>query len=368
MPKFTTMLLLSFCCLLPLSPLTGQVVVELTPPELQDGMAQLEAMVATELIGAAREVEDLIAPLVEKPELLTAFGDAAGATAPLLPVPPPARGSRFLFGISTELAIASDMMYYPAIQREIEAFDETKDIYLGAALQPLMLFARFPLDLLVSGASALTGLGVFHADPGEFELQSFRLRGGISLPVLTRRPLGRHIDFSGIHGSAQFSLYSLRIAALVRPGVMTEGFSFDPDNDGPFPSQDVTIQLDPTLELAGLTTVSALSLSASTGISLLDMVGIAIEAGLSWTGGSSRITIDTDEEIAILGYLSGLIAEGGNSRLTISGGSPEVSPKSVQLFLKGNIAWQVGSLLLSLPLSIGSSGTFAAGVCLGVSF
>ena len=106
---------------------------------------------------------------------------------------------------------------------------------------------------------------------------------------------------------------------------------------------------------------------AVTGVDLLGFLGLTVGGMVEVVAGEAALKLSSDDEILLRGYLAGLLEEGGESRLLVSGGTKGVSPTLLHFSLHTALSWRVGSYLLSLPVAWRSNSGVAGGVFLGIT-
>ncbi len=348
-----------------LVPLWAEVRVEIEPPELQDGMAELEATVGAEINAAAGELADFVNAILEKPGLLRACVDAHAAADSLRPGRSSGTEGEYSLDIGSSVGIASESFNPETMEKRIEALEETDDIYAGAGIRPLVCFFSFPADKLIPELRFTTGIGYLTVSKDEYELTGYGLLASAGYPVLPARRAGTFVEFGGIDLTIGASLLHNRVTAPFSPGTITESFTVDPDGDGPFLPQSVAVQVEPEITAVFETGVYSLSAGLSTGIKLVDFLTLTVGATGELVTGSSQLELSSNDEVVLLGYLSGLVAE--NSRLIVSGGTDDVSPSPLEISLFSGLTWRVGTYRSSALISWRSNRGLAAGIFFGVS-
>lgn len=350
-----------------IEPVHGQVRIDIISPQLEDGLAEIEAIVDAQISAAAAELETYADPFLEKPEIMRAFADAGAAAAGMYSaVAPPDRDTWELV-VGSVGAFTSFSFDPEEVEDRLEAFTEEDDLYLGAAAYPLYFSLAGPAHRILPGLRARISGGYLRADAAEVQIRGFGLALRGDYPVLHAIPLGRVASFSGVSLLGGFSWLKNVIALEVSPGLITEEFSIDPDGSGPIFAQDVSVEVEPEVTASLETSVFSLGTGLVTGIELLDFLELSGGIAGELVFGNTALNLSADDEVVLTGYLSDLVVEGGDARLIVSGGTDPVSPTVLQPAIFGALTWRVAPYRASIPVTWRSVGGLAAGIEFGVS-
>jgi len=347
-------------------PIHAQVQIEIVSPQLEDGLAEIEAIVDEQISAAAAEVENYANPFLEKPEIMRAFADAGAAAAGVYPAIAPRDRETWELVLGSVGAFTSFSFDPGEVEERLEGFTEEDDIYLGAAAYPLYFSLSGPVEWITPDLRATVAGGYLRADAAEVQIRGFGLALRGDYPVVPSVAIGRVASFSGVLVGGGFSWLRNVIAVEVSPGLITEEFSIDPDGSGPIFSQDVSVEVEPEVTASLETNVFSLGTSVSTGIELLDFLALSGGIAGELVFGNTALNLSADDEIVLTGYLSDLVVEGGDARLIVSGGTDPVSPTVAQLAIFGALTWRVAPYRVSIPVAWRSVGGLAAGIEFGV--
>ena len=360
---------------------SAQVSVEITPPELDDGLAQVETLLAAEVNAAAAEVTDLVNALLEKPRALRAVADATVAASSLRPHPGPGHATRtapdpgpggrrdYYLGIGSAAGVAAETLRPNAVQETVDDFEESDDPYLGAAANPLLVSFSFPAARLLPGLRFHTAVGYLTTTVSEAEVTGLSLATSAEYPVVEEAALGTYVDFAGVSATAGLGFLRNEIATEISPGTVRQTFTLDPDGqDAPIFAQEVTVEVRPEVEAALETRVYTLSVGAVTGIRFLDFLGISVGGTAELAAGGTSLQLSADEPITLIGPLTELVRDDSESRLVVSGSTDGVEPSLLQLSTFTALTWRVSSYRVSLPVSWRSNSGLAVGLFWGVTF
>ena len=360
--------LLALLCLLSATDLSAQLQVEITPPELEEGLAQLEALVAVEVNAAAAEVTNFVNSVLEKPGILRGIGDATAAAAAVRPYGAADPQRKYRLSVGSTAGVAAEVLHWDTMKNRVESLEETDDMYVGAGANPLVFSFAFPAERLLNGLWFHTGVGYIDSTSSEFDVRGLGVSGAAGYPVLRRRPLGDYLSHTGVTATLGASVLQNEISAVIEPGTVRRTFVVDPDGEGPFFGQEVSVEVDPEIEAALESTVYSFSLGASTGIELLGFLGLTLGGTGEVVFGEASLSLSSDDEIELKGYLSELVAEDGQSRLVVSGSTEAVSPAPVQFSAFTALTFRVSSYEVSIPVSWRSNSGLGGGIFFGVAF
>ncbi len=328
----------------------GQVEVEITPPQLEPGMAQIEALVTTEIQSAAAEIADFAESFLTKPSLYRATGDSGAAAAALHPLRTGIGPDDYYIGIGSSAGVATESYDFDKMKRKVENIEETDDFYLGAGVKPLSVHAGIPADFIFPGVTLGFGVVYLETRADEYNINSIGTRLTAGYPLLPVYKLNPCINFSGVRTSLGFSFLKNTISTHIHPGVVSETIDFDPlGEDAPIFTQSVTIEVEPDIAADLSSTVFSLGLEFSTGVELIDSLHLNCGVTGEIVLGTTSVGLESDDEIQIIGYLSELVEE--PSRLVISGSTEPVAPSLFQASVFTSFAWQVGTYFFSIPVS-----------------
>lgn len=349
--------------------LPAQIAVEITPPRLDDGLAQVEALVAVEVNAAAAEVSGLVNSALQKPGILRGLGNATAAAAAIRPSAAVDEITTYRISVGSAVGVAAETLHWDSMKDRIENLEETDDVYVGVGAQPVLLSFAFPADRLLKSLSFDTGIGYTRSNASEVDVIGFGLSVTARYPVVPRRSLGDYFSHTGLTTSFGTSFLRNEISMVIEPGTVTQTFTLDLDGSrGPLFGQEVSVEVTPEIEAVLESTVRVLSLDVATGIRFLGFLGLDFGATGELTFGESALSLSSDDPIELKGYLSSLIADDGESRLVVSGSTSGISPTPVQYSLWTAATFRVSSYELTVPVAWRSTGGLGGGVFLGVAF
>jgi len=358
--KYILILILS----LPILPAAAEIMVEITPIGLGDGMAQLEAMVNNETADAAEEIKNLIGTYTLKPLLFEAMSVSGTTTASILPFSFPVLNDYAVFSGSAASFTTSNFNIQE-LTAQLSDFAIEDDIYIGAALQAFSLYMTLPADFLIEDLSFTAGLGYLSFN---YDIANI---GGSNLHLSSSYTFfdddsDEVIKWTGLNLQAGFSLSGNSIAVVYPIENITQTFPIDPDGDGPIVPFFVTISLSPEVSITYRNTQFSIPASISTGIKIIDTFSISIGTGAAVTFGQNEIDISVDDEITVEGFLSDLIEI--SPHIIVSGSEPGAVAELLAPFVFAALSFNTGNFYLSIPVSWNFSDTITAGISLGAGF
>lgn len=347
--KRAQLCLFASCALAAVPARGADLAVAFTAPELAPGMASLETMLQAEAEGFLDEVLALVEEVVDKPLFMKAFTGAA-VTSSLLPGQLAARdGIAFSVGSAAALWSAD---WSPAALERLGAIGTDDDLEAGAGVQPLLAQVAFSLDRFLPGLDGGAYAGFMDVQGSGFGIKSFSvgLFSGLALfaPPVDARPA--MVGWQGLRLSLGGGYSTGTLGMLVEPGPVYQTIPIDPDGEGPLVALSTTIQVDPSVMAGVKSSVYGVRFLVSTGLSLFRSISLVAGAGGSLSAGSSSVSLESDDDVVVLGYLSSLVVPGGEGRIQISGSAAAVNSVLVSPVLTAGLGFRVGAFQLSVPV------------------
>jgi len=335
-------------CLLAAAPARGaDLAVVFTAPKLESGMASLETMLQTEAEGFMDDVLALVEEVVDKPLFMKAFTGAAVTSSLLSGHLATRDGIAFSVGSTAALWSAD---WSPATLERLGAISTEDDLEAGAGVQPLIAQAAVSLRRLVPGLDAGVYAGFMDVQGAGFGLNSFSvgLFSGLTLFAPAVGAVPGMVGWQGLRLSLGGGYSTGTLSMLVEPGPIYQTIPVDPDGTGPLVALSTTIQVDPSVMAGVRSSVYGARFLASTGLSLFRSISLSVGAGGSLSAGSSSVSLESTDEVVVLGYLSSLVETNGT--ITISGSTAAVSSVLVSPILTAGLTFRVGAFELSVPV------------------
>jgi hypothetical protein len=336
--------------------------VSLDLPALDPSLGALKSALESESARFLDELNDNLSDvMVEKPRLMKGFGDAAARGALI----PWALGDSPLpwvaFGIGS--AVYAEPFDWGTGAR-VAGMDESSDEAVGAAVEPFVIAAQYPLDRWFPCYYASGSLGLMDISTDDYRLRSFSL--GLSVGYrFPGKSLGA-VEWLGVtvEGGADFAWSS--VGVFFKPGRVSQTVTLDEDGSGPLPSFDSTLSVDPEVLAALETRAFAITGAVSTGVSVIDAITLFGGAGLTISAAHAELSLESDDAVAITGHLADLAQS--DCRVRTSGAVCSGGEVSAGFFLEGCARFGAGALSLGFPVVWSPARSFGAGVFLGVNF
>ena len=353
------LILISLITLIPLRALGAEPVVTVESPVLKSGMASIQVMMERSIAEFSGQINALVDESIDKPELL-AGSSLAAAQAAL--VPSIAHGSARAY-----VGLGSVASYYSpglstAVVSDLNNLDATEDIDAGACVEPLVVRAGIPLNGLARGLSLAANAGYMNAETGSFGVRSITAGLSANYELIPARRGAVAWDGLSVTGGGDFARQ--RLSVTVEANTVTEVIPIDPDGGGPLTSFDATVSVNPVIKAGIDTTLISGHLGASTGVTFFRALTLFAGAGATAGWSKSAITIESNDPIAVSGYLGDLIDSPGT--IGISGTAAEHSEAFISPYISCGLALSVGAVDLSIPISIKPFDSIGAGVFIGV--
>ncbi len=345
---------------LSVTPARADIVVTIESPVLKSGMASIQAMIDESTREFALDIESLVNETVDKPDFLEATSLAA-AQAALVPGAAPA-GDRPSISLGSAMAYHSPWLS-TSIVSNLDDLDVKRDINAGVCVEPLVLRAGFPLDFLVRGLSVSCNAGYMNADSGSFGIRS--VNAGLSASYrLIERKRGA-VAWNGLVLNAGADIARQNLSVTIEADTISEAIPIDPDGSGPLAPFEATVSVDPVIDAGVETTLIAGHLGATTGVTFLKAITLFAGAGASAGMSKSSITIESNDPIAVAGYLGDLIETPGT--IGVSGTVGEHRTGFFTPYFTGGLDFAIGAVRLTVPVSYKPFNSIGAGVFVGVT-
>lgn len=346
MPGFrqTATLMYALLALLALAAPAGALDVEIVAPRLRPGMASLEAMLGDAALEFSADLAALVEEALLKPAFMRGFTGAA-ATLSLLP-------GLSIRGDAPAVALGSAASAWSADfsaqgLAALKALRPEDDLEAGLAVQPLLVQATIPLKRAARGLWIDAWLAYLDADGASFGLRSFAAGASTALLLIAPSSGRPSVAWSGVRLGAGLAYSRGTVSMLVEPGAIYQRVPLDPDGPGPLVAQTATLRLEPSVKAGVTTAVSAGHASIMSGVELFRVIELAVGGGCGLYAGSSAVSLESDDELLVLGYLAELVEEPG--RIKIGGSAAPIAASGLYPFLAAKLSFKVGSFSLSIP-------------------
>ena len=349
---------------IPVSQLAAQIIVEITPVILSEGLAQIENMVNSETGDTSETIEGMISEYTEKPLLFAAMNEAHISTANIISPYQYFSGGYSIY-TGTSAAITAESMNFSELSSSFETFSIEEDLYFGAAFQGFSAGFSFPADFLIKNLDISAGFGYSSFYYDEINLSSANINLGVAYTLFARK-MNETLEWNGLCIQTGAGWSSNSVNTVYTAEDITQSFSLDPDGAGPVVPFDVTIRVSPEIDITYRNSQFSIPLALATGIKIFKIINLGVAAGIAFTFGTNSIGVSVDDEIEVQGYLSGLVEEA--PRIVVSGTQTGSSARIITPFTGGNISFNLGGLILSIPVCWDFRNTLTAGFTLGAEF
>ena len=349
-----------------LVPLFAEISVEISPIVLNEGLAQIEAMVNMQTADATDEITDFLSAYTEKPLLFQAMSESGTLGAASLPFYNIQQES-YVFTIGTTASLSLQTYDFEALGEQIDSFDIEDDIYAGAAFQGLSASFGFPGDLISDALAFSAGAGYMLFTYGDISFSSFNIHASASYAFFNKvGNSGTSFKWPGIklHTGLTYAYNSVYTVYAVE--TISQTFQLDPDGSGPLVPFYVTISLEPDPIIRYSDMKFTIPLAVSSGIEIFDILQINAGAGAALSFGTNSLEVSVDEEITVEGFLSDLIAT--SPRLIISGSQDGFAAAIVTPLLFCSLTLSIGNFYFNIPFSWNYGDSISAGFSLGAGF
>ena len=340
-----------------------ELQVDIRIPRLQEGMTQIEAMLAANIGIAVIEVEEMASNTLKKDLVTSACGRASGTAGNLGAAGVMASHDRF--SMSTGIFVGADLDTFN-MDTLTERFDNIQpedDFSTGAGSRGVAFGSSLPLEILLPGLFLWISGSYMDLEAEEYFVHGWS--AGISMGYSPFSKKGK--GFVGwtpltIKTGAEWGRNNFGTA--VEAGLITETFELDLDGSGPLIAEYITIEVEPVIDVALVTEIWTFSCSMSTALDFSDFIEFYLGGGMSYICGSTGISADSESDITVLGYLSDLIETDGS--IIISGEVEGGDPAELSWFINSGLIFQFGRVFLNLPFIYKPPEGLGAGLVMGV--
>lgn len=356
---------LLFVLFLRFAPLQGEVDVDLRLPELGEGMAQLEALLAENIGPAVSDVETLVNETLDKPLLTLAVGNAVGLSSsmPMLGTLP--NSSRYSLSFGGYTALYSYSFDVDALTERFAELTPEDDPEFGAGVTGVSANLTLPLEGVLRGLSLFASLAYSNLVDSEYSLKDLFAQAALGYTPF-REVRGQDLfSWIPLHLQLGISFGYNRIGVQVEAGQISEEFEIDPDGGGPLVGQDVEVQINPVVDIGLESRIGTVSFALSTGLRLLDWFSFYLGSGGVISFGRTDIGVESTGEIVVVGYLSKLIEEQGV--YSIDGAVEGSSPQALMGYFFGGFQWEISRMFTNVLLLYHPTTGLSGGISLGVS-
>lgn len=338
--------------------LFAQVNVDIVIPKLNEGMGRLESLLAQNIALAVSDMETMVEDTLQKPVITSAFGNAASLSQAMHVVGNSSIRGKYYFSLGFNSSVHSYTFNTDEISEAFENLQPEDDFEFGVNSQLINMSIAHPWVTLSFSYIDLNIQNYFYRN----------ITGGLSTsykPVKEVK-INRFVDWIPINLIGGLSMGKSELGAKIEAGVIQESFSMDPDDRGPLPPFAVDIQLEPVIDMGLETFMAVFNISSITSVKILDQFHFNLGAGVYYSPGETKISVSSNEEIEILGYLSGLIEE--NGRAVISGSIDGGVPNTLTGYLFSSFQFDISSTFYVLDFLMNPGRGMCFALSMGVYF
>lgn len=332
----------------------GEVEIELTMPVFKEDYSKIETLLLENMGDLSSDFQILSEDTLNKPLITSAFSNINSINRGSLSLLSITNMDFYSFYLGSSLGVYLENLDIDSLTSTLESITPELDYSVG-----------FTGDLLIIGLTIPNfSLNFWYSniDIDDYFFNSLGFSLGYSKSFING--LGRRNIFiwNPLKLGSSLSLGYNNLGVLLHPGLITQNFSFDPDDEGPLLPLGVDIEVDPEIKLSLETYSGAFTILAATGIELFNLFYINGGGGFNLQIGRSDILIESTQDIVVKGYLSNFIET--PPRISING---SLSPQYSDLFMAfifGNIQINISSIFIN----ISGLYNFPNGLCAGLSF
>lgn len=338
--------------------LYSEIDVNITVPKLGNGMGEIEALLAANIGMAISELEVATEETLYKPELTSSFGTSSAISQLVLVHNKIPQTDRYSLSVGILSSAYSSTFDFKQISNKIDNLQPEDDFEIGVNAQLLNTTISIP-NFSVSFSYINLSKNNFYFNNISGALHS-------SFSIFPDLSLSRSFSWNPLTVLGGLSVSSSSLGAGIETGVITESFELDPDGNGPLVSQSVDIELDPVINVGLDTLIGVINWGLGTGFNFLDFFHFYIGSGIYYSFGKTGISVSTNEDITVLGYLNGLIEEPGS--ISISGSIDGGSPNEFTGYIFTSMQYDISSMFFNLSALYHFTNGVGIGLSLGVFY
>lgn len=350
--------------------INAQVRVNLVTPTLGSGMSQLEALLVANVGTAASEIETMLNETLHKPELTSSFGKATGLCSSISMMGNIPQFSKYSISIGANASLYSSTLDFEAISSKLVNLQPDDDFQFGIGVQGVNVNFSIPLTFLIEELSFLGSIGYLNISTNEYSISDFSALFSLGYSVFDEIEPSRSFKWNPLSIQIGISYGYNNLGTTIDGGVISETFEADPDSDGPLLPQSVSVELEPLIDIGLESQIGTVLFSLSSGISIFDSFHLFLGGGLNLMFGKTGISVYSEEEITVVGYLSELVEEEGSIKIggSVSGGSVSGGSPTVLLpYCYSGLQVDFSSSFINLTVLLNPKSGISGGISIGVS-
>ncbi|MDA3850456.1 MAG: hypothetical protein PF447_04220, partial [Spirochaetaceae bacterium] len=346
-------------------------LVNITPPELtQDNdtftdrqLARIEAYLEINLNAIEEEIYLLATDLLNKPQLTYKLSNAQSFTAAMAQQGQLNQQDRSYLGSGLNMSLYTPTFVYDDLEDYALALQPEDDPPRGVAGQLFTLEAGFPIKK-IKGLGVFASAGYTNFSKDLFLFDNHQYQGSIGYSPFRDINISRNFSWDPMFLQGGVSYQYTHIRFKVETGTIVQNFDISPSEL--LPSQSVEISVDPLI-YAGIEYSSlAIPLSISTQFNFFSNLHLSFGGTFSTAWSQSGITLEGNNDVVILGFLSDLIIQDASVELngTIDGSRGD----NFIGYIWTSLLMDMGHVYLNIPLAYHHPDGLSGGVTLGVWF
>jgi len=345
--------------------ISAQVSVDITTPTLGSGMSQLESLLVSNLGTAISEIEIMVNETLSKPELTSSFGNATGLCSAVSMLGNIPQFSNYSLSIGANASLYSNTLDFNVISDRLASLQPEDDFQFGIGVQGISANFSMPLFFLIEDLSVFGSIGYLNISTDEYFINDFSALASAKYSVFDAVEPSRIFKWTPLTVQAGISYGYNNLGTTIEAGAITETFEADPDSDGPLLAQNVSVEMNPLIDLGLESHIGTVLFSLSSGITVFDSFHLFLGGGLNLAFGKTGISVHSEEEINIIGYLSDLVEEEGS--VLISGAVEGGPPKAFLPYIYSGLQFDFSSSFINLTVLYHPAAGISGGISMGVS-
>lgn len=352
-------LVLSAVSLAPLSPAPR---VTLVTPTLIEEFSAYQEVLDEYALEYRDEIAGIVSEALDKPLFMEGFGSATAAAA-VVPGAVRDPSSPFI-GIGSTAAVFAEGLS-PELADELASIDPESDMKAGMCIQPVVINLGFPLPFFNRSLYLGASFGYIDADTGDYGMKAVSAGGFAGCRLFAERP--SLVSWDGISLEAGGDWTANHLAAVAKPGEITQDVPLDPDGNGPLVPQHVTLRVDPVVRAGIDTNLVSARASLRTGVTFFRALSLYAGGGLAWARTRTGISVESSDEFEVEGDLESLLEPDKPGSISIDGTAAEYATERWLPFIQAGLMFRVGAFGMSLPVIWKPGEALGTGVFFGIN-
>jgi len=346
-------------------PLFAEINIHMVPPNLGEYSSLFETELQNVMTSSLSDLESQLTDVTNKQKFSKGVGKSVGLNSALPQFQLLPEHLKYSISIGGSAAVYSYTENPTEISNDLSNFDLEKDDYeIGASIRAINIMGTFPLKKWANEVSGFASIGVSSLEIDKYFLRNFYAQAGIGYTPIPEIGKRRSLKWTPLYVQVGASYGYHSFGTQFQADAIEQSFNVDPDGSGPLESKQVSISIDPKVNIALTSHLGSLIFSSATGIDILNSLHLYFGIGLIIVYGKTEFLVDSNDEIKLQGYFEDYVEKPGSIEITgVSGtASPTLGLESVF----GGVQFDVSKIFINVPILYNPRYGISSGISLGV--